>query len=72
MLQNALDLSVGAVRADDTVPVWAQEAVSALGSHGICLDAGRILTRGEAALAIYRTNQLKADAPGMMPLRRAQ
>ncbi len=72
MLQNALDLAVGAVEADQAVPVWAQEAVSVLESYGIELDAAANLTRGQAAEVMYRVSKLKAEAPGMMALRAAQ
>ena len=72
MLQNALDLSAEAVALDEAVPVWAQEAVSALSQHGIELDAQGQLTRSDAAMAIYRLSQLKDNAPGMSVLRRAQ
>ena len=68
MIQNALDLTCGEY-TDETLPVWAQEAVSALSSHGIQLNAGDALTRGEAARVIYQVSRLKADAPGMMALR---
>lgn len=72
MLQNALDLTVSTVAVDDAVPVWAQQALSALGDHGIQLDAGAILTRGDAAQLMYQVHQLKANAPGMTALRAAQ
>ena len=72
MLQNALDLAVQTVTADDVVPVWAQQAVSALSDHGICLDAAANLTRGAAAEVIYQVSQLQADAPGIIALRSAR
>ena len=73
MLQNALDLSAGeAADPEDTLPVWAADALCALSGHGIALDAEAVLTRGEAAEVMYRIHQLKADAPGMMALRTAQ
>ncbi len=72
MLQNALDLTVGVVVADEAVPVWAQQAVSVLESYGIKLDAGTNLTRGQAAEVMYQVSKLKGQAPGMMALRAAQ
>ena len=72
MLQNALDLTVETVVADEAVPVWAQQAVSTLAEHGIDLDPGANLTRADAALVMYRVSQLKAQAPGMTALRSAQ
>ncbi len=72
MLQNALDLAVETVVADDAVPVWAQQAVSTLSSHGIELNAAEPLTRGQAAEVMYRVSQLKQEAPGMSALRCGQ
>lgn len=75
MLQNALDLTVDAAEtaaADETVPVWAADALNALQEHGISLDPEQVLTRGDAALIIYQTAQLKSHAPGMKALKTAQ
>jgi len=72
MLQNALDLTVDAVSRDEAVPVWAREAVGALESHGIELDAGSTLTRGEAANIMYRIHSMKGEAPGLRAIRAAQ
>ena len=72
MLQNALDLAVETVVADEAVPVWAQQAVSTLSSHGIKLCASEPLNRGQAAEIMYRVSQLKKEAPGMAALRAAQ
>ena len=72
MLQNALDLTAGTVSEDEAVPVWAREAVSALESHGIELDAQRELTRGEAAQIMYRIHKMKGEAPGLRAIRAAQ
>ena len=72
MLQNALDLTVDAVSRDEAVPVWAREAVGALESHGIELDAGSALTRGEAANIMYRIHGMKGEAPGLRAIRAAQ
>ena len=72
MLQNALDLAVETVVADEAVPVWAQQAVSTLSSYGIKLCASEPLNRGLAAEIMYRVSQLKKEAPGMAALRAAQ
>ena len=72
MLQNALDLAVETVVADDAVPVWAQQAVSALSGQGITLNPADPVTRGQAAEVMYRVSQLKKMAPGMTALRAAQ
>ena len=63
MLQNALDLQ--ASHADtgmvlpEEIPVWAGYSLNALSEQGIVLDADRALTRSDAAMALYRTVQLK-------------
>lgn len=72
MLQNALDLTVQTVTADEAVPVWAQQAVSVLADHGMALDAAQTLTRGQAAELLYQVSQLKDNAPGYRPLRTVQ
>lgn len=56
MLQNALDLRVEEqeAAADTEVPEWAALAVAALQEGGIQLDPSGILTRSEAALALYQ------------------
>lgn len=72
MLQNALDLSASAAAGDDSVPAWAQEAVSTLRSHGIELNPEDNLTRGETAVIMYQVSLLKEDAPGMTALRSAR
>lgn len=78
LLQNALDLSrtsdaENAVSTgEDMAPEWAVEALGVLREHGICLDAERILKRGEAAQVIYQVSRLAPDAPGTAVFRRAQ
>lgn len=72
MLQNALDLSISseadaaaaAVDDENTVPAWAQTALTAMDAHGITMDASANLTRGDAAEILYQASQLAADAPG--------
>ena len=72
MLQNALDLTAETAATDEAVPVWAADALHALRSHGIELNADAPLTRGDAAVVIYQVAQLKADAPGIRALQTAQ
>ena len=72
MLQNALDLSdAETATADETVPVWAADAISTLHHHGIELEADAILTRGDAAEMMYQISLLQHAAPGMRALRAA-
>ena len=42
------------------------------GAHGIVLDEGKTLTRGDAAQVIYQTSLLIPEAPGAIALRMAQ
>ena len=73
MLQNALDLTMPAdAEAGEDLPVWAADAITVLGANGITLNAGENLTRARAAEVLYRTCQLKADAPGIAVLQRVQ
>lgn len=74
MLQNALDLSAEAAPATeaDAAPNWAADAVQTLSAHGIVLDAGKTLTRGDAAQVIYQVSVLIPNAPGTVALRMAQ
>ena len=72
MLQNALDLTAETISAHESVPVWAQEAVDVLSSHGMELDAQSALTRSDAAQLMYRIHQMKQDAPGMRAIRAVQ
>ena len=55
MLRNALDLTAAdtAGAADETVPVWAADALSAVAAEGISLSHGT-LTRADTARALYR------------------
>jgi VCBS repeat-containing protein len=72
MLQNALDLTAETAATDGAAPVWAADALHALQEHGIELNADAPLTRGDAAVVIYRVAKLKAKAPGMRALQTAQ
>lgn len=65
VLQNALDLAVTATAPNETLPVWAADAVSALQSHGIALSGEAYLTRGQTAQLLYQASKLAADAPGL-------
>lgn len=64
LIQNALDLAAETAAMDD--------ASSVLAEYGIKLDPEAVLTRAQAAEAIYRASQLKADAPGMRIIRSAE
>ena len=66
MLQNALDLTVSPLEdsetsasEENTVPVWAESALTALSDQGMNLDGNAVLTRGEAAQLLYRTVHMK-------------
>jgi len=63
MVQNALDLAVcreeTALSGENTVPVWAESALSALAGSGMTLDPEEVLTRSRAAQILYQTVQLK-------------
>ena len=74
MLQNALDLAAQETAAEesDAVPAWAATALNTLSGYGLSLDADSTLTRGDAAMIMYRISQLKAQSPGMLALRAAQ
>ncbi len=73
MIQNALDLGAKDQSApDETVPAWAADALSILGSHGFDLTGEDTLTRGQAAVVLYRTVSVSGEAPGMQILRMGQ
>ena len=73
MLQNALDLAVSETAVqEESVPAWAADALLTLASHGIRLEAEKVLTRGDAAEVIYQVAQLKYTAPGILAIRAAQ
>ena len=72
MLQNILDLPVRdtapvfASADEETVPVWAAEAYHALQDAGIELsftDQDDMLTRKDAASALYRVKSLLEQEP---------
>ena len=72
MLQNALDLTGDVETFGEAEPAWAREAVAALSSHGIELEADKTLTRSDAAQLMYQIHRMKQEAPGMLALRAAQ
>ena len=64
MIQNALDLTA----TEETAAVEGEvlsPAQQVLLSHGIALD-NRVLTRENAAQALYRVSRLAQEAPGMV------
>ena len=56
MLRNALNLTAEETAAGDgeTIPVWAESALSAVTEQGMVLSAGASLTRADAAQVLYR------------------
>ena len=60
MIQNALDLTVSAaaLAADNT-------AIAVLAENGISFTQQQILTRADAAMALYQVSLLSPTAPGM-------
>lgn len=69
MLQNALDLSVSVAAEDmgkdDSIPSWAEAAVTAMQENGIDIHAGSVMTRGEMAILLYQISKLAKEAPGL-------
>ena len=63
LIQNALDLTVSAaaMEAENT-------AVAVMAENGIALNANGILTRADAAVALYQVRLLAPNAPGMQVL----
>lgn len=66
MLQNALDFQVPSAEETMTeeVPVWAQDAVSAMQAQGMAISVGEPLNRGQAAEILYKVYELSPTAPG--------
>lgn len=62
LLQNALDLPI---RPDDQTetPAWSELALTALGSGGISLEGESVMTRADAALALYQAAKIKGLGP---------
>ena len=62
MLQNALDLRAEVIADEESsVPVWAQNAMLAMQTEGISLDAEQILTRADAARVLYQAVQIARE-----------
>ena len=76
MVQNALDLSVGAdaleevSATDDRIPDWAAASLTVLAYNGISMDANAPMTRAQVAEVLYQTDYLSLTAPGMDILRK--
>lgn len=66
ILQNALALPAQTLAEESSAEHPAQ---AVLQQHGITLESP-ILTRGEAALALYRASRLAPEAPGMTVIRK--
>ena len=73
MLQNALDLTVPLPESNAealsqeellAVPAWASVALTAMEEHDMAMEANAPLTRGNAALILYRVSQLTTPQEG--------
>ncbi|MCI7808701.1 Ig-like domain-containing protein [bacterium] len=65
LLQNALDLTAAPeamAQSDVSAPDWAQSSLKALSGNGIFLDPQTILTRADAAQALYQAALLTRQA----------
>ncbi len=65
LLQNALDLTAAPeamAQSDVSAPDWAQSSLTALSGNGIFLDPQTILTRADAAQALYQAALLTRQA----------
>ena len=63
MVRNALGLTrETAAEADEALPAWAADALTALEEQGIRLEADAVLTRGEAARMMYGISRLAGDS----------
>jgi len=67
LLQNAMDLTVitSGEAPETAVPAWAADALTALSSKGIYLEAEECLNRGQVANLLYQVSLLAQDAPGL-------
>ena len=69
MLKNALDLAapVSATR-DETLPVWAADAVAAVSAEGFEVNAKDTLTRADASRILYQVSKFrKAENTKLLP-----
>lgn len=67
LVQNALDLTVptvGGKENDGELPVWAENAVTAMSEVGIEVDPTAELTRRMAAGLLYQVSKMSASFPG--------
>ena len=73
MLQNALDLSIPLPQSNTealsqeellAVPAWAAVALTAMEEHDMAMDANAPLTRGNAALILYRVSRITTPQEG--------
>ena len=78
MVQNALDLQVGAdaleqvaVQGDGT-PQWAASSLTALAYHGIALNPTQAMTRSDVAKVLYQIDYISLTAPGVQVIRKQQ
>ena len=71
MLHNALDLAATVLAEEESAaPDWAAAALTAMNGNGICLDAGAALTRGDAAMALYRAAILRSQTDSVFDTER--
>ena len=69
MLQGAMALQTAETVSED-VPAWAEDAVSAMAYNGVSLNGtDAILTRVDAAVALYQVSKLTEAAPGLAVFR---
>ena len=69
MLQGAMALQTAETVSED-VPAWAEDAVSAMAYNGVSLNGtDAILTREDAAVALYQVSKLTEAAPGLAVFR---
>ena len=73
MLHNALDLSIPLPQSNTealsqeellAVPAWAAVALTAMEEHDMAMDANAPLTRGNAALILYRVSRMTTPQEG--------
>ena len=68
VLQNVLDLDVQQLEmtGSEEVPQWAATSLAVMAANGLELDANQALTRGDAAMTLYKVSRMADTAPGMM------
>ncbi len=68
MLNNAMDLAVSTSSMDEMnaeEPDWAMAAVTAMNENGIAVTANQVMTRGQAAMILYRVSQMAMEIPSL-------